>query len=511
MEFGDFCRVEREAYDVVFIGSGMGALVCAHILADSGLSVCVLEKNQQLGGSLQVFSRNKTLFDTGVHYIGGLDEGLPLHRVFTYLGLIDGVKWLRMDDHHDRITFSGDQREYYHAQGWDNFAHALTDQFPAERSAVAKYMATIRQMLDNFPIDGLHFSDKDHLNDDLLGINARDFIASITQNEKLRAVLGGTNLLHAGTANMPLHAHALVTGGYMQSAHKCVDGGSQMAKVLAQRIRQKGGVVLRRKEVVKLEMKGDQVVAAHCADGDRVAGKRFISNLHPLLTYQLAGPEHVKLSTLNRLQRMPLTLASFNVHVVCKPGSFPYLNHNHYHHTSTNVWANPELNTEPWPQTYMLSTPASSRGGEGAEGISIMTYMRSDEVARWQSSFNTVTKPGVRGHGYEQFKQQKAEAVLQLANERFQGIANAAQAIYTTTPLTFRDYLGHADGALYGYAKDFRFPFRGFISPQTRIQNLLLTGQHIHLHGIQGVTISALVTCSHILGRHEVLRRVKGE
>src|SRR6185436_7461701 len=57
-------------FDVVIAGAGLGGLECAVILASEGYKVCVLEKNHQLGGSLQVFSRNKTVFDTGVHYIG---------------------------------------------------------------------------------------------------------------------------------------------------------------------------------------------------------------------------------------------------------------------------------------------------------------------------------------------------------------------------------------------------------------------------------------------------------
>ena len=79
-------------YDAVIIGSGMGGLTTAYILAKEGMKVCVLEKNRQVGGSLQIFSRDKTIFDTGVHYIGGLDEGQNLNRYFKYFGLMDALK-----------------------------------------------------------------------------------------------------------------------------------------------------------------------------------------------------------------------------------------------------------------------------------------------------------------------------------------------------------------------------------------------------------------------------------
>ena len=40
-------KQEDKLYDFIVIGSGMGGLVCANILAKSGFSVLVLEKNQQ--------------------------------------------------------------------------------------------------------------------------------------------------------------------------------------------------------------------------------------------------------------------------------------------------------------------------------------------------------------------------------------------------------------------------------------------------------------------------------
>ena len=69
-------------YDIVIIGSGIGGLVCGGILSREGYRVCVLEKNKQIGGSLQTFSREKEIFDSGVHYIGGLNKGQNLYQIF---------------------------------------------------------------------------------------------------------------------------------------------------------------------------------------------------------------------------------------------------------------------------------------------------------------------------------------------------------------------------------------------------------------------------------------------
>ncbi|MDP6909781.1 MAG: FAD-dependent oxidoreductase, partial [Flavobacteriales bacterium] len=340
---------------------------------DHGYSVCVLEKNQQLGGCLQVFSRDKTVFDTGVHYLPALDEGQPLHSYFKYFGLVDSVNWKKMDAAFDQISFD-DGYSYFHTSGWAEFEKNLIIDFPDEKSAILEYIRTIQEIVKSFPLDEFRFSEKDHTDDALLQIGANDFINALTENTKLRAVLAGSNLLYAGTAEKcPLYVHALVTHGYLLSAYRCVDGGSQIAKSLARSIREKGGEIHRRKSVVSFEKEGNELSAAVTSDGEKFKAKNFISNIQPKMLMQLIGKENMQRSYYNRMQKVQNTLSSFCIHIVCKPNSFKYLNHNIYHHVTENVWTNPDYREEEWPLSFMLCTPATSRSSEYAEGISILT------------------------------------------------------------------------------------------------------------------------------------------
>jgi all-trans-retinol 13,14-reductase len=499
----------EKVYDFVIIGSGLGGLQCAYILADHGFSVCVLEKNQQLGGSLQVFSRDKTVFDTGVHYLPALDEGQPLHSYFKYFGLTDSVKWKKMDKQFDQISFD-DGSKFHHASSWAEFESTLIADFPEEEKAIRTYSETVQKVVKTFPLDELEYHEKDHTDDVILDISAKEFIDGLTENEKLRAVLAGSNLLYAGSAEKcPLYVHALVTHGYVLSAYKCIDGGSQIAKELSKRIREKGGEVIRRKKVVGFELENGQLSAAKTEDGETFRGKKFISNIQPKVLFQLIGKEHFKPSFYNRFQRAPHTLSSFSVHIVCKPQSFPYLNYNVYHHTSNHVWAKPDYEKLEWPLQFMLSTPASSKSDKWAEGISILTYMRFDEVEQWTDSHNTIVSPHQRPADYETWKAQKTEQLLASVEKRFPEIRNCIQSIHASTPLTFRDYIGNDDGNMYGTEKDFRKSVANFISPNTKISNLWLTGQYLNLHGIFGVTISSIVTTSQFIDKRELLNRIK--
>src|SRR6478609_10766973 len=124
-------------YDIVIIGSGMGGLICADILGREGYTVCVLEKNRQIGGCLQTYVRDKVIFDSGVHYMGGLEKGQNLYQIFKYLGLMDKLKLQRIDEAaFDKIIMSNDEKEYPLAQGYDNFIKTLIEYFPGEEEAI---------------------------------------------------------------------------------------------------------------------------------------------------------------------------------------------------------------------------------------------------------------------------------------------------------------------------------------------------------------------------------------
>ena len=86
-------------YDIIIIGSGLGGLECGAILSKEGYNVCVLEKNELFGGCFQTYRRKGHLLDTGIHYIGSLDEGQVMNQFFRYVGIMDHLKsgnWMKM-------------------------------------------------------------------------------------------------------------------------------------------------------------------------------------------------------------------------------------------------------------------------------------------------------------------------------------------------------------------------------------------------------------------------------
>jgi phytoene dehydrogenase-like protein len=134
--------------------------------------------------------------------------------------------------------------------------------------------------------------------------------------------------------------------------------------------------------------------------------------------------------------------------------------------------------------------------------------MRFDEVEQWKDSFHTTLNENMRDEAYQQFKKEKTEKLLDVVELKFPNIRACIQSYYTSTPLSYRDYMGTTDGSMYGIVKDYKEPLKSMISVKTKVPNLLLTGQSINLHGVLGVTECALLTCMSILGKEYLLNKI---
>jgi phytoene dehydrogenase-like protein len=500
----------KDAYDVVVIGSGLGGLVAANILAKEGRSVCVLEKNNQYGGNLQTFVRDKTIFDTGVHYIGGLSKGQNLYQYFKYLDIYNGLHLKQLnEDGFDIITFDDDQVEYKHAQGYQNFKDSLISQFPEEEDGIKKYCAKLRETCNKFPMYNLKLG-KPYYDDEMFQLPARKCINSFTSNKKLQAVLAGSNLLYAGeTDKTPFYVHALSVNSYIESAYRCVNGGSQISKLLIRKLKENGGEAYRHHEVIKFGCKNKKITSAFVKNGKEIKGRLFISNIEPKLTLKLVGKDKFRKSYTNRITQIESTVSAFSLHIVLKPASFKYLNKNYYHFKDFNkVWKGHQYTEESWPESYMVSMGVKKNLDGWADQLTAIAYMRYDDVIPWKDTFNTVAEKNDRGQTYEEFKNAKTEIFLLELEKKFPNIRDCIHSVHTSTPLSYRDYIGSNNGSMYGYVKDVNYPLKSFISPRTKISNLFFTGQSLNMHGILGVTISGVVTCSEILGKEYLLNKI---
>src|SRR5512139_3447046 len=79
-----------DSVDVAIVGAGLGGLVAAARIAQSGRRVAVFESHYTAGGCATQFTRGpkhaRWHFDVGLHYVGDCREGGTIPRILRELG-----------------------------------------------------------------------------------------------------------------------------------------------------------------------------------------------------------------------------------------------------------------------------------------------------------------------------------------------------------------------------------------------------------------------------------------
>lgn len=265
-------------------------------------------------------------------------------------------------------------------------------------------------------------------------------------------------------------------------------------------ITKNGGKILCSADVEKLDVRDGKVVAAQCRNGETFEGRTFISSLHPALTCDLVKTG-LKDSFRHRIVTQKNTQGMFTVSLHMKPQRVPYFNYNQYIYRKPNVWTYTE--DVGGVGGVMVSCRVPQKG-TWTEQIDLLTPVRWTMWEEWKDS-SARRRPMF----YEHLKRHFADECIQLAERFIPGLSDKYDRRYISTPLTWCDYVATPDGSAYGIRKDYHQPLMTILSPRTSIPNLLLTGQSLVVHGLQGVTQTAFNTCSEILGKDYIQQILK--
>ena len=492
-------------YDVVIIGSGLGGLQCGYILSKHGLNVCVLEKGVQTGGCMQTFRRGKHAFDTGFHYVGGLDKGQPLHQLFSYFGLMD-LPWHRMDeDGFDEVVIGG--KSYMFANGYERFVETLSEQFPHQRENLKKYTGFLGEVSDNIFGSFQKKGSIDMYGGSLFAKSAYEYLNSTIDDPLLRNVLSGTSMkMELNPKTLPLYIFAQINGSFIQSAWRIRGGGSMITNSLIKSIEANGGTVRTKAEVTRLVEEDGKIIAAEVGN-EPVEADYFIANTHPAVALSLITESKlIKNIYRRRINGLANTFGFFTANIALKENVVPYLNRNVYISGTGDFWQYDDYKPESINASVLASFKVPEDGSRYASNIDILTPMYHQEVEQWEG-----TAIGRRGSDYLSYKEEKTKACLNIVNEHIPGLKSlipedAIDNIYTSTSLSYRDYTGTPCGSAYGIRKNYDQLMTTLMSPRTPEPNLFMTGQNLNLHGVLGVTMTSFLTCAEIIGMDSAVK-----
>lgn len=460
-------------HDVLIIGSGLGGLECGALLAKRGFKVLVLEGSNQPGGCMQSFRRGGLHYDTGLHYVGGLAQGGAMHEAFAELGLLD-LPWQRMDEDFDHVIIGG--RHFAFHQGYEAFVEGLAKDFPHQREALQSYV----QRLQNITAEDMDVCAYDYLQETFSDELLLNVVSAAAMKTELRK------------ESLPLFNFAHTCSSFIESSWRLKGDGNVLVRKLIGTIEEVGGEVRTNSKVVRLTEKDGRISSAVCADGQTYEAEYFISDIHPaVLCDLLEGCPSVRKAFRRRMTFGENTCGMFTAQLSIKPESLRYFAHNVFVYDKPNVWTMTEENDP--VKGVMISARVPEDGSDNLRQIDLLTPMPWHECQAWAE-----TKVGRRGEDYKAFCQQKTKECIRLAEQYIPGLSEMVEQCYTSTPLTYRDYLGSPEGGAFGMRKDCRCSMLSFHSVSTPLPNLLLTGQSIILPGIEGVTMTAFETCRKI-------------
>lgn len=489
---------------VIIIGSGMGGLSCGVILAKNGYDITVLEQGHQIGGCLQCFTRRGARFETGMHFIGSAAEGQTLDRILQYLEVKKDIQLSPLDkDGYDVVCLDG--KRYRFANGRQQFIEQMCIDFPHQRKQLNLYFDLIEKVSSASTLHTLRYAESDTaINTEYQLRSINEVIDNVITDPLLAKVLVGSLPLYAAEIDKtPFSTHAFIMDFFNQSAYRIVGGSDKIAQSMSRTIEKYGGHVIANSKVTKIICDETHATGVEVNGNNILPCDYVISDAHPQRTLELINSKLIRPAFRNRINSIPQTIGGFSVYIEFKDNIVPYQNYNFYGYNYGTPWDCDKYDESSWPKGYLYMHFCQEEKPRFAKTGVILSYMNMKDVEMWKG-----TKIGYRGEDYEAFKKIKAEQLLDSAERHFPGLRSSIKHYYTSTPLTYYDYTGTEEGGMYGIARDIHLGAACRVPHRTKIPNVLQTGQNINSHGILGVSVGTIVTCSELLTAEHIYKQI---
>jgi all-trans-retinol 13,14-reductase len=507
-----------EDYDAIVIGSGIGGLASAAMLAKhGGKRVLVLERHYTPGGYTHAFHRPGYDWDVGVHYIGDVAPGSTVRRVFDDIS--DGrIQWADMGEVYDRVIIGGDA--YDLPKGQRNLRDMLVSRFPAEESAIDGYFAAVREAVSaSLPFQAaktLPGPVQAESGPMLRGTftrwadrTTREVLEELTSDQRLIAVLtaqyGDYGLPPAESS---FAMHALLVHHYFRGGYYPVGGSGVIAESIIPVIESAGGLVLISAEVAKVVVEDGRAVGVQmAADGRVIRAPIVISDAGVLNTFDALLPRNVAEAAglLEDLARVSPSMAHLCLYLgfeeTAEALDMPRHNlwiypNDDYEKTISDSRDDPEA---PLPMVY-VSFPAAKdpdfeRRHPGRSTVDVITAAPYEWFEQWEGS-----RWKHRDSAYDAFKDRMAERMMEALFEQMPQLRGKVAFFEISTPLTTAHFAGYGRGELYGLDHTPQRFRQGFLQPATPIPGLYLTGQDIVSCGVAGAMFGGVLTATTVLG-----------
>ncbi|HYA14646.1 MAG TPA: NAD(P)/FAD-dependent oxidoreductase [Syntrophales bacterium] len=481
--------------DILIIGSGVGGLTAGIILSNLNHRVTVVERNPLPGGLMRSYVRSGIECPVGVHYMGSLEKGQPLRRLWDYLGITPSIPVERLGTCGvvDRYIF--DDFTFDLPEGIDAFEDSLRQAFPSEQSQIKTVMGDLRQIsLSLSSLDMLTSLEMNFLspeNFESMGERLQRAGCSF----RLFSVLGvPSTLIGVPLKDCPAFYYYMTLASYLLSSWRLACSGSHMADSFVSRLKSLGGDVITGDGVERIMIESGQVKGVILRSGRVLGASAVIAAVHPQTLVAMLPGDVLRPAYAERVNELENTKGLFSVSVAVDTYVHEALSYNIY-------------------RLHMEEDGTLSRGifhqlrDSGQPGINILSMMTTSDIEEWRKWEGTTS--GRRGRGYAEAKAEKARFFIDEASKLF-GYLKGMKILDIYTPLTIRDRVNSPNGSAYGVLRSTKQLMKTASLRRTSIGGLFLAGQNSLAPGIMGTMLGSFQTVRNIIGYERFTREIMG-
>jgi phytoene dehydrogenase-like protein len=517
-------------FDAIFIGSGIGSLTTASLLAQFKDSrVLILEKHFEPGGFTHEFKRKqgKYSWDVGIHYIGDMGEGSFTRKVFDKI-TNNNLKWERMNDPFEKFVYPGIEFAVYGDP--EKYKSDLISLFPEEESSILKYFKDVRKASVFF---GRHMMLKlappmlesliDLFDSEKPIYTLKDYLDSHFKDERLKSILAsqwGDYGLPPSQASFAIHA--LVVQHYLNGGFYPVGGAGEIFKHILPILEEKGGKVLISHQVETILIEDGKAVGVSVK---KLRGRDEIKETFyaPIIvscagaysTYMKLVPDTYSIPFRSELQKFydkfpKVTNVTLYIAFKESPASLGFKGENHWifsnldhdkNFDSRNDW----LGESDLSGAY-LSFPSLKNPKAVTHTADIIAFIDYEPFAKWR---DFPWKK--RGKDYNELKERIAQKLIQYIDKHYPGFKDLIDFYELSTPLTNENFTGHPNGMIYGLPcvpERFDRQKCPWFEIKTPIEGLYLTGVDVSSPGVSGAMMGGMILSLLLMNGIDIIKMI---